>query len=314
VKWLFILVCMLSAQLAVSQKTEIYTDYKGTPCQSMNARFYTVLEKTDSGWLRREYFLEGLKLHKKALFEDQACTIQQGDYLYFHANGTLEGMGKKVYNLLEGACMRFYANGAMLDSAFYHNGRPVKDRFLWHPNGMMSDSITHANDSIDVQVSWFEDGALESAGLYLHGKMHGNWQFFHPNGKLAAKERYRNNKLESADFFDENGLPLTDTSRVNKEAEFRGGIAGWQRYLDRSLFWPPGYQFGNGNLAVVVVEFTVGADGKVSRAEVVVPFHPVFDNIALRAVKSSPPWQPAISHNRKMKHEFRQPVVFTQPE
>jgi hypothetical protein len=42
---------------STAQKTEAYYDYNWKACTPENARYYSEVVKTDSGWLRHDYFL-----------------------------------------------------------------------------------------------------------------------------------------------------------------------------------------------------------------------------------------------------------------
>jgi TonB family protein len=300
---------------ASAQKTELYYDYNWRPCKPAEARFFCTLEKTDSGWFRNDYFIGSMSLQMRALYKDSACKIQNGYCTYFHANKVLAASGRILHNKAEGVYVHYHSNGMMADSAFYHNGIPSGIYLSWHRNGYLSDSISHVNDSMDVHVSWFADGVLASAGYQLNGKPHGKWQFFHHNGKLSSLEVFDKGKPLSKEYFNEDGSPATDTSNANRETVIKnGGADGWKKYLEKNLYWPRGLQFATGNMAVVVVEFTINELGKVENEEVVVPFHPEFDKIALRTIHNSPEWIPAVAHNRKVKFRFRQPVTFQQQE
>ena len=297
-----------------AQVTEAYYDYQWKPCAAENARFYSKVEKTDSGWFRRDYFLSNKNLQMQALFEDNACKTINGHCYYFFANGNVDAIGHMVHNKEEGAYVRYYSNGMIADSAFYHNGIPTGSRIKWYRNGFMSDSIFHANDSMDIQVSWFDDGAVAAAGYFLRGKPYGKWKFYHRNGNLSEEEVYAKGEAVSKTYYNEDGSPRNDTASVNKQPAFKNGIKAWQQYLSKNLNWPHGLEFSNGTMAVVVVGFTVNEEGKIEDEEVIVPFHPAFDIIALRVIHNSPQWTPGMMHNRKVKYHFRQPVTFQQQE
>jgi TonB family protein len=307
---IFFMLCMQS----IAQKKELYFDYNWQPCESLKARFYCTLEKTDSGWLRNDYFISGLKLQMRALFEDSACRVHNGNSIYFFANGNVSTVGRRVHDKNEGVCLSFYSNGVMADSANFHNGIPIGNRYRWHRSGMMADSISHVNDSMDVQINWYDDGNISAAGYLLRDKMYGKWKFFHRNGKISATEIYQNGIPVSKEFYNEDGTLLSDTTKANAEAKFKGGLKGWINWLGKNLYWPAGYQFAEGDMAVVVIDLTVNEEGKVEDVEVAIPFHPEFDKIALKVVSQSPTWQPAMIHNHKVKTRFRQPVTFQQTE
>lgn len=308
--FLFILFISLKS---FSQKIETYYDYNWQPCDPLVARFYSVAEKTDSGWLRHDYFLSNKHLQMEALFEDSACKIYNGRGIFFYPNGQVSQIGRMIHNKKEGICVSYYSNGMMSDSANYHNNIPTGYKLQWHSNGFLSDSIAHINDSTDVKVSWFDNGQPNAAGILLNGKMHGKWKYFHQNGNVASIEIYDQGRLLSKKHYDETGTLQADTSK-DKPAAFERGMDGWRQYLENKLYWPVGYKFDNGDMAVVVIELTINEDGKVADAEVVTPFHPAFDQIALRTIQLSPKWQAAIEHNRPVKYHFRQSVTFQQPE
>ena len=300
---------------ASAQQSEFYYDYNWKICTPENARFYSTVKKTDSGWLRNDYFIAGIKPQMQAIYEDSACKIQNGICKYYSANGYPSSIGKRVHNKREGVCVSYYSNGMMSDSAFYHNDVPAGNRFMWHRNGYLSDSIAHVNDSMDVHIAWFDDGGIAFAGYLLRNKMHGKWKFYHHNGNISAEETYDKGTAQSKVYYNEDGTNETDTLKANREVSFKkGGIPAWRKYLVKSLYWPPGYKLTNSNLVTVGIDFIINEEGKIENVEVAIPFYPQFDNIAVKIISSSPQWEPAIEHNRKVKSIFRQPVTFQQDE
>ncbi|MEI9809225.1 MAG: energy transducer TonB [Bacteroidota bacterium] len=299
---------------AAAQKTESFYDYNWKPCTAENARFYSTLEKTDSGWLRHDYYLNGMSLQMRALYEDKECKIQTGQCSYYHANGYPSTLGRMVKNKQEGVCMRYYSNGMTADSAYYQNGKPVGHRFLWHRNGFLSDSIAHLNDSIDIQITWFDDGAPSAGGLLLRGKKHGTWKYYHHHGALSGTEVYNNGSLVSKEYFNEDSTPQTNMAKANTDAVFKNGTQAWTKYLEKNLYWPHNYGITNTDMVTVGVEFVIDESGKPQDVEVVVPFNTVFDKIAVDIIRNCPAWKPAIRQNRKVKMLFRQPVTFRQNE
>ena len=115
-------------------------------------------------------------------------------------------------------------------------------------------------------------------------------------------------------YYTETGQVQTDTSLVNREAVLKGGANAWRNYLSKNLYWPPNLEFSTGGSVTVGVSFIVDENGKLTNAEIYLPFHEAFDAIALKVIRSSPSWLPAYAHNRRVKAYFRQPVSFAQPE
>jgi len=314
VKIHLLLLILLLPFFLFSQKTETYYDYFWKPCSAENARYFSLVEKTDSGWFRKDYFLSSRTLQMQGLYEDENCKTSNGFFKFYYPNGSPSSIRRFIHGKWEGVGISYYSNGMILDSGLFHEGNVVDKRLRWHRNGYMSDSVTRINDSTEVEIAWFDDGAVANAGYLVNGKQNAKWKYYHHNGQLSSLETYANGKLTVAEYFDENGRPLADTSGVNKEAAFKGGEQAWKKYLERKLHWPPGLQFSRTAAVTVGIDFTVDENGKIIDAEVSVPFHPDFDNIALSIIKGSPAWIPATAHNRKVKAYRRQPVTFEQSD
>jgi len=307
-----LLVILLFPCFTFAQKKETYYDYFWKPCSTENARYYSIVEKTDSGWFRKDYFLSSRTLQMQGLYEDEACKIRNGFFKFYYANGVPSSIRRFIHGKWEGVCISYYSNGMMLDSALFHEGRVVDKRLRWHRDGYMSDSITRIDDSTEVAIGWFDDGSLDYAGYLANEKQNGKWKYYHHNGQLSSLETYANGKLIMAKYFDETGKPQTDTSAANREAAFKGGEEGWKSYLSRHLHWPSDLEFTKAAAPTVGIDFTVDENGKVVDAEVTLPLHPDFDAIALSIVKNCPAWTPATAHNRKVKAYRRQPITFEQ--
>lgn len=222
-------------------------------------------------------------------------------------------MGQYVNGKKEGTWLYYYPDGAMEDSTVFSRGNPIGTSLSYYNNGYLKDSAIWDEDGSGTFISWFDNGQPSSAGRYSEGNhMTGVWQFFHNNGQLSSREEYLYGKLVNKKYFNKQGLPIADTTDKFSPAVFNGGKDAWSRYLKRKLFFPDRYKLDNADKAIVVVDFTINEDGTISDINVSAPLHPDFDIIAVKALKQSPPWIPAISHNRKVKYFMRQPFSFTQ--
>ena len=269
--------------------------------------------KTDSGYYRQDYFINGGKAQMIALFEDSACKIYHGDAAFYYANGYPERKVRMNHNKPEGQELRYHNNGIMSDSGNYHNGKPVGTVFSWHNNAYIADSVAYVNDSSAVHISWFDDGTPAASGREINGKKQGTWVFFHHNGNKASTEVYEKGKRISCRHFDDGGNEIAvDSNRHEHRAEFKGWIEKWQSYLEKALAWPYGYHFENTNIVAIRVEMIIDEQGKIGNVYIINPFHPAFDKIAYDIISKSPNWIPAIQHNRTVKYRFVQTVSFQQ--
>ena len=309
------LICYILVRINVhGQSLFEYYDHNWKPCTIDLASFYSKIEKTDSGYLREDYFMAAKSLQMQALFEDAACKVHKGLYYYFYSNGNLSMSGHRYGSRYEGPCVSYWRNGMMRDSAFYESGQVKGAELSWHNNGMMRDSSIAVNDTLTIYLSWHSDGNPASGGYYAFGKKHGTWKYFHSNGQQAAEIHYDHGKTLSKKYFTENGTLLSDTlsSKFNHDAQFRRGGDDWLNYVYKNIYWPPGYKLENTDKVTVIVSFTINEEGKVEDVEMDIPFYPQFDKIALEAIKQSPAWKPALLENTRVRDYYRQGITFTQ--
>lgn len=296
---------------SASQNVEKFYDYNWKECEPNLARYYSITTKTDSGFNRKDYYIKERKLQMNGNYLDSLCKIKHGSFIFYHANGALESYGKYRQTQKEGLWLNYHNNGIMRDSISYSGGKEIGKCFSWFPNGFQRDSIVLNEDRSGVHVSWFDNGTPSAAGRYsANMKKHGKWKYFHKNGKISAFEFYDNSKLIDRQYFDENGELLKDTTCTDKVAQFKGGNQAWLEYISKHIYFPDGYKIINGDVAKVVVTFTVNENGEVENVFTSNPFDKRFDLIAENAIKKSPIWTPGIKYNRKVKSTFNQVVNF----
>ena len=97
---------------------------------------------------------------------------------------------------------------------------------------------------------------------------------------------------------------------LEKEAEYPGGAAAWNRFLNKNLKFPTDSS-GNGIAGTVVVKFFIDEDGKVCDVEAV-SGPAVLGEEAVRVIKKSRKWIPGklYKNGRHIKSYKKQPVIF----
>ena len=106
---------------------------------------------------------------------------------------------------------------------------------------------------------------------------------------------------------DEDGMDGIFTS-VQIESEYPGGAMAWQRFLNKNVRYPE-QAVEQEIQGPVVVQFIVDKEGNVS--DVVALSGP--DELraeAVRVIKKSGKWTPAIQNGTKVKSYKKQPIVF----
>lgn len=97
-------------------------------------------------------------------------------------------------------------------------------------------------------------------------------------------------------------------TKVEIESEYPGGAAAWQRYLNRNLRYPQD-AIDNEIQGTVVVQFIVDKEGQVSEVDAISGPKELRDE-AVRVIKKSGKWTPAVQNGRQVKSYKKQPIVF----
>jgi protein TonB len=95
--------------------------------------------------------------------------------------------------------------------------------------------------------------------------------------------------------------------RVEIEAEYPGGAAAWQRFLNKNLRYPQ-EAIDNEIFGSVVVQFVVDKEGNVSDVEAV-SGPEVLRAEMIRVIKESGKWTPAVQGGRQVRSLKKQPFI-----
>lgn len=98
--------------------------------------------------------------------------------------------------------------------------------------------------------------------------------------------------------------------KVEQESTYPGGMEAWKRYLNKNFRYPEEAQ----NIeiqGVVTVQFIVDKDGNVSDVEAINgPEQGGLREEAVRVIRKSGKWTPAIQNGRQVKSYKKQPITF----
>ena len=97
-------------------------------------------------------------------------------------------------------------------------------------------------------------------------------------------------------------------TKVEIESEYPGGSAAWQRYLNKTLRYPQ-EAIDNEVQGTVVIQFIVDKEGNVSEVEAISGPEELRAE-AVRVIKKSGKWTPAVQNGRQVKSYKKQPIVF----
>jgi protein TonB len=97
---------------------------------------------------------------------------------------------------------------------------------------------------------------------------------------------------------------------VEIESTYPGGLPAWARFLNKNFRYPEPAQ-SDGVQGTVMVRFIVDKDGNVSDVEALSgPDQDGLREEAVRVIRKSGKWIPAVQNGRNVKSYKQQPVVF----
>ncbi len=99
-------------------------------------------------------------------------------------------------------------------------------------------------------------------------------------------------------------------TKVEIESSYPGGAEQWARYLGKTLHYPD-EAINNEIQGTVTVQFIVDKEGNVSDVQAVSgPTDGGLRDEAVRVIKKSGTWTPAVQNGRQVKSYKKQPIVF----
>jgi len=93
---------------------------------------------------------------------------------------------------------------------------------------------------------------------------------------------------------------------VEPSPSFPGGQKAFYKFLGKNLKWPGDPEVSGR----VVVGFVVEKDGRLTHFKILRSLGKDFDAEALRVLKKSPKWIPAIINGKPVRRGFMQPINF----
>lgn len=115
-----LLVCLgLTAGAQDPKQARLYLSEVLEPTSRRNASYFLQLEGRDGDlYVGKIYSLDG-KLKAEGRFKDEALSIEDGPFVFYHANGKVESKGRYELGMKSGVWERFDARGEPLAEKVY---------------------------------------------------------------------------------------------------------------------------------------------------------------------------------------------------
>ncbi len=196
-----------------------------------------------------------------------------------------------------------------------------KQNNVWHgqdyyfKSGQLKSEGDYADKSVKIPIGNFnnysETGKLDFTASYNNGKPT-EITYYYKSGSKKSWVVFDNKGVSQQKGWDESGRQIKNFI-VAREASFKGGPAGWRKYLEKNL---------NANVATdagappgqytVEVTFKVSAQGYTSnvKAKSVPTLCKPCGGEAVRVILNSRGWEPAIMQNEPVDYFAEQHITF----
>jgi antitoxin component YwqK of YwqJK toxin-antitoxin module len=207
------------------------------------------------------------------------------------------------------------------DSAFYYSNFEKKDTAYkvtsyWAKSNKLNTTSIYADTNfykgIGLLMRYYESGKLQDSMHFTNsGGMETDYHF-KENGQLDYKVFYDAKKGGLiGEQYDSLGKKVTGYFSYQIEAKFPGGNAGWNEYLESNI---------KSNVAAkhkapvgiytVTVSFLIDKNGKVIEVKALTdPGYGTAEE-AVRVIRKSPDWMPAIQNNKPVIYRQKQNISF----
>lgn len=98
--------------------------------------------------------------------------------------------------------------------------------------------------------------------------------------------------------------------KVEIEASFPGGVNEWRKYLEKNLDPTVPKQKAKDGAYSVIVQFIVDKEGNISDVKTLTKHGYGMEEEAMRVIKMSPKWNPAVQGGRLVRAYKKQPITF----
>ena len=225
----------------------------------------------------RELKKEGISYSSKLLYANTKT---------LKSKGTVTDTSAKHYI---GFYQSYYENGRTVDSVEFLENDVINYSYGYNKNGARTyySRKTGAGPEEYDTHHYYEDGKE-----WMH-------VYWNASTKKKVEIGYNQDGTKIPDFIYE------------RVAEFEGGFAGWQEFLQKTLRGDvPGKHRAPAGKYSVMVEFLIDKEGKIK--EVTTLNDPGYGTKeeAIRVMKKSPKWTPAIQFNKNVNFRARQAITF----
>lgn len=298
---------------AQTDTISFYIDGGENKVEQKNASYLRVGIREKSYWKIFDLYLNEDKIRMKGFSSDDSLKLKEGVSEYYYRSGKRFARRSFLNGKMHGLSKSWYEGGQLQDSALYINGVPIGEEKGWYENGTVryittNDTIGNGNG---VSFYYYANGVLRSKGEMKQEKRNGTWFYYREDQTPASEVSFEKDSVIAFKAFDEKGVLLPKVNDFEREANFKGGEAAWNKYMSTKLSaiyqMPEPWKY----VGSCTIQFIIDKDGNVTNVESIQTTNGNLSQLAIGFIQQSKKWTPAIQYNLPVKAWRRQKFTFT---
>jgi len=261
-------------------------------------------------WHENLYNAESGVMVRDALYKDDALSEMNGIWMTFHPNGMMQDSGNFVDNKREGVFLGWHENGQERINARYKKGHPADSCFRFFEDGQLAELSITDDWGNGIAQEYYPTGKIRLVGKLREGKREDLWILKREDGTRLMQLAYLQDSITGTQCFNETGTEaMAGTCIYEKPAAFPGGLRAWSLYMSKNLRYPS-KAVDNNIEAIVLVQFIIDKEGKVSEVQALGNADKLLADEAVKLIRKSPKWEPAVQLNKTVIYRHIQAITF----
>ncbi|MEO7213231.1 TonB family protein [Mucilaginibacter sp.] len=236
-----------------------------------------------------------------------------GQVVRFFENGKRASLYQQSDKGTVGAAYEFYPNGTVYRILKYPDS--VKTDNIFAENYLITANSDSLGNKLVVDGRGYYKGFdskfkyIDEEGRVKNGLRDSIWNGTDKNLKVTFTETYKEGNLIAGAMIDSAGAKFTYAGTRMTSPKFNGGNRAFGNYLGKNIIYPD-LERKNGIYGVVILQFVVEKDGRVTDVRVQKSVSPGLDKEASRVIKNSPLWIPGTRFGKPIRVTYAVPINF----
>jgi TonB family protein len=311
-----IYVIITSSTFAQKKQNIYYFNQQDVEVTNPDSSYYSrVIQEPDSG----STFFNLIEFYKDRKVKSRGKVSEFNPNLIFQEtlvrnfpNGKKASISTFKNGVLTGSEYLYFESGVLKEERFYLENKEK----TYNPKRIIYKTVsihdTAGQNFLDENGSGLvnieeENGDWQKA-IYLNGLKTGVWESYNKKENETYTDVYQDGLYISGKTTKANG-EIISYQEIEKLPEFKGGLSAFGRFLGENLRYPPDAA-RDGIQGRIYISFIVEKDGTFSELKIAKGVRQDLDDEALRVVKLSPIWNPALKRGITQKTSYTIPVFF----